>query len=126
MINATVNGARPAGSSSVPWSVAPGTTTCIASVDAGVNGAALLATEGVDVEFTADGIDELAKSAFQANEQLENIGARRLHTVMEKVLEDLSYDAGDTHKGNFRITADYVRGQLADVLKSQDLSKFIL
>jgi ATP-dependent HslUV protease ATP-binding subunit HslU len=87
---------------------------------------ALLETEGVELDFTPDGIEELARSAFRANEQSENIGARRLHTVMEKVLEDLSFDAGDTVKGRVVIDAAYVRKQLEGVLKDQDLSKFIL
>lgn len=87
---------------------------------------ALLATEGVEVEFSEDGIEELARSACLANEQAENIGARRLHTVLEKVLEDLSFDAGDATLGRVVIDAAYVRRQLEGVLKDQDLSKFIL
>ena len=88
--------------------------------------AALLATEGVEVEFTRDGIEELAQSAFQANEQRENIGARRLHTVMEKVLEDVLFEAGDAGPMRIIVNAGFVRQKLADVLKSEDLTKFIL
>ena len=87
---------------------------------------ALLATEGVEVEFTADGIQEIAESAFRVNSQGENIGARRLHTVIEKVLEDLSFEAGDQVHKSFTVDAAYVRSQLCEVLKDQDLSRFIL
>jgi ATP-dependent HslUV protease ATP-binding subunit HslU len=87
---------------------------------------ALLATEGVEVEFTPDGIQEIAESAFQVNSQGENIGARRLHTVIEKVLEDLSFEAGDQVHRSFTVDAAYVRSQLSEVLKDQDLSRFIL
>jgi ATP-dependent HslUV protease ATP-binding subunit HslU len=88
--------------------------------------AALLATEEVEVEFTADGIEELARSAFRANEQGENIGARRLHTVMEKVLEDVLFEAGDAGPMRIIVNAGFVRQKLADVFKSEDLTKFIL
>jgi ATP-dependent HslUV protease ATP-binding subunit HslU len=88
--------------------------------------AALLATEEVEVEFTPDGIEELARSAFQANEQGENIGARRLHTVMEKVLEDVLFEAGDAGPMRIIVNAGFVRQKLADVLKSEDLTRFIL
>lgn len=88
--------------------------------------AALLATDGVEVEFTADGIQEIAESAFRVNSQGENIGARRLHTVIEKVLEDLSFEAGDKVRKSFTVDAAYVRSQLSEVLKDQDLSRFIL
>jgi ATP-dependent HslUV protease ATP-binding subunit HslU len=87
---------------------------------------ALLATDGIELEFTEDGIDELARSAAYVNEQSENIGARRLHTVMEKVLEDLSFEAGDTAPCKVAVDSAYVRDRLADILKNQDLSRFIL
>jgi ATP-dependent HslUV protease ATP-binding subunit HslU len=87
---------------------------------------ALLATEGVTVRFTPDGIEELARSAQYANEQSENIGARRLHTVMEKVLEDVSFEAGDSQQKEVTVDAAYVRERLAGILKDQDLSRFIL
>lgn len=87
---------------------------------------ALLGTEGVELEFTPDGIEELARSAYHANEQSENIGARRLHTVLERVLEDVSFAAGDSDVRKVVVDSDFVRKQLVDVLKDQDLSKFVL
>ncbi|AXA36423.1 MAG: ATP-dependent protease ATPase subunit HslU [Candidatus Hydrogenedentota bacterium] len=88
--------------------------------------AALLATEGVEIEFTDDGIDEIARAAAFVNEQSENIGARRLHTVMEKVLEDVLFEAGDTAPTKVIVDAEFVRNRLQDILKNQDLSRFIL
>ncbi len=87
---------------------------------------ALLSTEGVTLSFSDDGLDELAKIAQQVNEQAENIGARRLHTILEKVLEDVSFDAPDRDDKKLVVDAAYVRSQLAEVLKDQDLSRFIL
>ncbi|MCX8035521.1 MAG: ATP-dependent protease ATPase subunit HslU [Candidatus Sumerlaeia bacterium] len=87
---------------------------------------ALLATEGVSVEFTPDGIDEIAQTAFRANEQSENIGARRLYTVMEKVTEDLSFNAPELAGSKVVIDAAYVRAHVGDIVKNVDLSKFIL
>ena len=87
---------------------------------------ALLATEGVTVEIGDDAIAEVAKIAAQVNESVENIGARRLQTVMEKLLEELSFDAED-HKGEtIVIDADYVRGKLGALAQDTDLSKYIL
>ena len=87
---------------------------------------ALLATEGVTVEIGDDAIAEVAKIAAQVNESVENIGARRLQTVMEKLLEELSFDAED-HKGEtIVIDADYVRGKLSELAQDTDLSKYIL
>ncbi len=89
--------------------------------------AALLATEGVELEFTEDGIDAVAEAAAFVNEQTENIGARRLHTVMEKVLEDVLFEAGEPDcPKKIVIDGEYVRSRLQDVLKNQDLSRFIL
>ena len=88
--------------------------------------AALLATEGVELDFTPDGVDELADSASAANEHAENIGARRLHTVMEKVLEELSFEAGDGVSGRVVIDAAYVRSRLEGILRAQDLGRFVL
>ncbi|HEU0167413.1 MAG TPA: AAA family ATPase, partial [Chloroflexota bacterium] len=87
---------------------------------------ALLSVEGVELEFTDDGLREIAHVAVQANERMENIGARRLHTVVERVLEELSFDAAN-HSGE-RVVVDheYVRARLADLLKDEDLSKYIL
>ena len=85
---------------------------------------ALLATEGVTVTFTADGIRRIAETAFQVNESTENIGARRLHTVLERLLEDVSFSCGETT--TLEIDADYVDKQLGDLAKNEDLSRFIL
>ncbi|HVA26950.1 MAG TPA: ATP-dependent protease ATPase subunit HslU [Candidatus Baltobacteraceae bacterium] len=86
---------------------------------------ALLATENVTLEFTDDAIDQLARFAMQVNEQSQNIGARRLHTVLERVLEDLSYAAPET-AGTVRVDAAYVRERLQDVVENADLSGYIL
>jgi ATP-dependent HslUV protease ATP-binding subunit HslU len=87
---------------------------------------ALLATEGVTVEFTEDAIAEIARIAAEVNQQMENIGARRLHTVMERLLDDLSFDAPETTTPNVTIDAVYVRDKLADIVKNEDLSRYIL
>ncbi|MGQ9470537.1 MAG: ATP-dependent protease ATPase subunit HslU [Candidatus Aminicenantales bacterium] len=87
---------------------------------------ALLATEGVEVEFTPDAIDEIASIAEKINEEAENIGARRLHTVMEKVMEEISFEAPQISKKGIIIDRDYVQKQLQDILKDQDLRRFIL
>ncbi|PZN10882.1 MAG: HslU--HslV peptidase ATPase subunit [Bacillota bacterium] len=87
---------------------------------------ALLATDGVHLTFTEDAIDELAAIAAQVNEQTENIGARRLHTILERVLEPLAFDAPDAVQGEVVIDRDYVRQRLADVLRDQDLGRYIL
>ena len=87
---------------------------------------ALLATEGVTLEFTPEGVEEIARIAFEVNERTENIGARRLYTVMEKLLEDISFEAPDVAPTKVVITAEYVREKLSDVAKDLDLSRFIL
>jgi ATP-dependent HslUV protease ATP-binding subunit HslU len=87
---------------------------------------ALLATEGVTLEFTPDAIDAIAQFAYAVNEQTENIGARRLHTIMEKVLEDISFEAPDLREKHQRIDAEYVRRKLVDIVQNQDLSRYIL
>lgn len=87
---------------------------------------ALLATEGVSIEFTDDAIERLAQVACEVNEQTENIGARRLHTIMEKLLEDLSFDAPELTEKNVTIDADYVNEKLGGIIKNRDLSQFIL
>ncbi len=87
---------------------------------------ALLETEGIKLTFTDDSIQEVARIAAQVNESMENIGARRLHTIMEKLLEEISFNGPDLKKKNIRIDADYVRKQLAEIVKDQDLSKYIL
>jgi ATP-dependent HslUV protease ATP-binding subunit HslU len=87
---------------------------------------ALLATEGVTLDFAPDGVDALARIAFEVNEQVENIGARRLQTVMERLLDDISFDAD--RRGGERLTIDraYVERQLAAIARDTDLSKYIL
>jgi ATP-dependent HslUV protease ATP-binding subunit HslU len=87
---------------------------------------ALLGTEGVRVEFTADAVDEIADVAEKVNAEAENIGARRLHTVVEKVMEDISFSAPDVEEKSVRVDRAYVREHLADILVSQDLRRFIL
>jgi ATP-dependent HslUV protease ATP-binding subunit HslU len=90
---------------------------------------ALLATEGLDVEFTKDGVAKIAEIAFEVNERTENIGARRLHTIMERLLEEVSFAAADLAIGeNCKIVVDraYVENQLDDLAKDEDLSRFIL
>jgi len=87
---------------------------------------ALIGTEGVTLEFEEEAIDEIAKLAFEVNETVENIGARRLLTVMEKLLDDISYTASDREGETINITADYVRENVSELAKDADLSKFIL
>lgn len=87
---------------------------------------ALLKTEGVDVSFTDDGIARIAELAFQVNESTENIGARRLHTMMERLLEELSYHASDEAGKQIVIDAGYVNSQLGELSQDEDLSHYIL
>ncbi len=87
---------------------------------------ALLRTEGIELEFTPEGVAEIAHIAAQVNDQTENIGARRLHTVMERLLEHVSFEASDIAPTRVLITADYVRQQLAEVVKNLDLARYIL
>ncbi|NOR14920.1 MAG: ATP-dependent protease ATPase subunit HslU [Candidatus Aminicenantes bacterium] len=87
---------------------------------------ALLATEGVKISFTEDAIDEIAGIAERVNEMNENIGARRLHTVMEKVMEDISFAAPDVKKKSLVVDSAYVKKQLKDIIEDEDLSRFIL
>ena len=87
---------------------------------------ALLSTEGVDLEFAQDGIQRIAQLAWEVNEGTENIGARRLHTVMERLLESLSFSAGEQSQTSVTIDAAYVDEQLADLASNTDLSRFIL
>jgi ATP-dependent HslUV protease ATP-binding subunit HslU len=87
---------------------------------------ALMGTEGVTVAFTPDAVDEIADVAEKVNAEAENIGARRLHTVVEKVMEDISFAAPDIEQKSIRIDRDYVRDHLKDILVSQDLRRFIL
>ena len=87
---------------------------------------ALIATEGVEVRFTDDGIGAIARIAAEVNGQVENIGARRLQTVMEKLLEDVSFDAEERHGESVVIDAAYVERQLAEIARNTDLSKYVL
>src|ERR1700680_4554509 len=87
---------------------------------------ALMDTEGIKLVFTDDAVEEIARFAARVNEMAENIGARRLHTIMEKLLEEISFAGPDLKKKNVRIDAAYVRKQLADIVKDQDLSRYIL
>jgi ATP-dependent HslUV protease ATP-binding subunit HslU len=87
---------------------------------------ALLATEGVDVSFTPEGIRALAKVAAEVNGQVENIGARRLQTVMEKLLETVSFEAEDRQGETISVDAAYVDQQLAAIARDTDLSKYVL
>ncbi len=87
---------------------------------------ALMGTEGVNVEFTDEGIRRIAEAAWQVNETTENIGARRLHTVLERLMEDISYDASDRHGDSVTIDAEYVSKHLDELVADEDLSRFIL
>jgi ATP-dependent HslUV protease ATP-binding subunit HslU len=87
---------------------------------------ALMETEGIDLVFEDQAIDMLAQVAVDVNQRTEEIGARRLYTIMERVLDELSFDASEREEGKFVVTADYVRRQLSDIVEDQDLSRFIL
>jgi ATP-dependent HslUV protease ATP-binding subunit HslU len=87
---------------------------------------AMMETEGVSIEFTADAIDSIANYAAQVNQQTEDIGARRLQTIMEKLLEEISFEGPDLEPKHQRIDAAYVSGMLAETVKDQDLSRYIL
>jgi ATP-dependent HslUV protease ATP-binding subunit HslU len=87
---------------------------------------ALLETEGIKLVFQEDAIEEVAKIAASVNKEMENCGARRLHTIMEKVLEQISFDGPDIKKKNIKVDAAYVRAQLNEIVKDQDLSRYIL
>lgn len=88
--------------------------------------AALLSTEGIEATITDDAIDEIAALAFQVNESVEDIGARRLHTIMEKLFENLFFDAPNLEKNHITIDAAYVKAELSEIVKDQDLSRYIL
>ncbi|HOX27980.1 MAG TPA: ATP-dependent protease ATPase subunit HslU [bacterium] len=87
---------------------------------------AMLESDGVQLEFTEDGVREIAAAAARVNVETENIGARRLHTLLEKVLEDISFGAPDTVSGKIRIDAAFVRDRLKDIVENVDLSRYIL
>ncbi len=86
----------------------------------------LLGADNVKLKFTKDGIEALADIAHQVNQTTQNIGARRLHTILERLLEDISFDAPDVKKKSLAIDGDYVRKKLQDIMQNEDLSKFIL
>jgi len=87
---------------------------------------ALLDTEGIKLTFAEDSLVEIARVAAQVNQSAENIGARRLHTIMEKLLEEISFEGPDLKKKNIKIDSAYVKKQLAEIVKDQDLSRYIL
>ena len=87
---------------------------------------ALLETEGVKLEFTPDSLEEVARFAFRVNEGTENIGARRLHTIMERVLDEISFEAPEKKGQQFKVDAAYVQKMLSEIVKDQDLSRYIL
>jgi ATP-dependent HslUV protease ATP-binding subunit HslU len=87
---------------------------------------ALLATEGINVKFMRDGLDAIADIAYQVNQSTQNIGARRLHTILEKLLDDISFEGPDLKKKLVKVDAAYVKLKLADIAKNEDLSRFIL
>lgn len=87
---------------------------------------ALLATEGIELVFEQDAIEEIAAIAVEVNEKTEEIGARRLHTILERVLDNLSFNASDLQDEHFVVTGEYVRDQLSAIVKDQDLSRYIL
>ena len=87
---------------------------------------AMLKTEGIDVTITEDAIDQIAALAFQVNESVEDIGARRLHTIMEKLFDELSFNAPDLEEKSITVNADYVTEQLSEIVKDEDVSKYIL
>jgi ATP-dependent HslUV protease ATP-binding subunit HslU len=86
----------------------------------------MLATEGVDIKFTKDAIHEIARIAFEVNERTENIGARRLHTVMTALLEDILFEVPDAKTGKIEITGELVRERLKEIVEDEDLSRYIL
>ena len=87
---------------------------------------ALLGTEGIDIDFTTDAIDSIARFAFSVNEQTEDIGARRLHTIMETLLDEYSFEGPDLQEKTVIVDSDYVNKQLAAIVKNEDLSRYIL
>ena len=86
----------------------------------------LLATEGVKLDFAPDGIEAIADIAFEVNRTMQNIGARRLHPILERVVEDISFEGPDLTKKRVVINGPYVRDRLTEIVQKEDLSKFIL
>src|SRR5699024_10654743 len=87
---------------------------------------ALLKTEGIDVNFTEKAVEKIAEIAYQVNQDSDNIGARRLHTILEKLLEDLSFEAPNITLPSIEITTQYVREKLDEIVEDKNLSQFIL
>jgi ATP-dependent HslUV protease ATP-binding subunit HslU len=87
---------------------------------------ALMATEGINLSFTEDAIAEIASIAETVNERTENIGARRLHTILEKLMDEISFDAPDLKEKKQNISSDYVKEKLTDIIEDEDLSRYIL
>ena len=87
---------------------------------------ALLETEGIEVEFTEGAIDEIATMSYLMNEQTENIGARRLHTVLEKLLEEISFNIPEMEEEKIEITDEYVKEKFQETVHKEDLDRFIL
>jgi ATP-dependent HslUV protease ATP-binding subunit HslU len=87
---------------------------------------ALLSTEGIDLEFTSDAVDKLAEMTAEINKTTENIGARRLHTLLEKLLEEISFEGGDLDQKHQRIDAAYVDQHLSGLVKDQNLRQYII
>ena len=85
-----------------------------------------MATEGITLDFTKEGIEEIAATAVEVNDRTENIGARRLFTIVERLLEDVSFDAQELVEKKVVIDAAYVKDHLKDIVKDQDLSRYIL
>ena len=87
---------------------------------------AMMETEDLDITISSDAIDEISALAFRVNESVEDIGARRLHTIMEKLFEEVSFEAPDLDDRQVMVDAKYVNKQLSDIVKDEDLSKYIL
>ena len=87
---------------------------------------ALMETEGITLEFTPDGIEEIAATAVTVNDRAENIGARRLFTILEKLLDELAFDAPEREEKKFTVNAKYVKERLSEIVKNEDLSRYIL
>ena len=86
----------------------------------------LLATDGVSLEFREDGVQELAQMAYAVNQETQNIGARRLHTVMERLLEDVLYNAPEVDEPRVVVDAAYVKAKMSDLMTNKDVSRYIL
>ncbi|MGP1954280.1 MAG: HslU--HslV peptidase ATPase subunit, partial [Arsenophonus sp. NC-QC1-MAG3] len=87
---------------------------------------ALMETEGLNIVFTSEAISKISQAAWQVNEKTENIGARRLHTVLERLMEDISFNASESNGQDIIIDADYVSKHLDELVADEDLSRFIL